>query len=271
MSCYQHPDRRAGVRCQRCDRPICPSCMSQASVGFHCPECVRSGKQRVLTARHLRTRPIVTQVIVAACVAAAVFEVVKAGPQPNGQELVDLGALFAPAVDGGEWWRLFTVGFLHANAIHLGFNMLVLWRLGAMLEPALGRVRFAAVYVVSLLAGSLGVLVVEPLAPTVGASAAVFGLVGAAVVAQRAQGVNPLEGPLGGLLMINLLFTFLIPGISIGGHLGGLAGGLASGWVLVDLGPRLRNRLAPLLVCAALAAACVAAALWAAAQWQSRL
>jgi membrane associated rhomboid family serine protease len=257
-ACYRHPDRRAGVLCQRCDRPICPACMNQASVGFHCPECVKATGQRVFTAGQLRTRPIVTQVVIGLCLAAAAYEVVRGGPQPSPQELVDLGALFGPLVAAGEWWRLVTVGFLHANAIHLGFNMLVLWRLGQVLEPSLGRVRFAAVYVVSLLAGSLGIMLLQPNAATVGASGAVFGLFGAAMAAQRAQGVNPLEGPLAGLIMVNLLFTFLIPGISIGGHLGGLAGGLVSGWVLVDLGPRLPGRAAPLLVCAALAAGCAA-------------
>lgn len=261
MSCYRHPERRAGVRCQRCDRPICPSCMTQASVGFHCPECVKASGQKVFTAKTLIGRPVVTQVVVALCVAAAAYEVVRAGPQPTPPELVDLGALFGPAVAAGDWWRMITVGFLHANAIHLGFNMVVLWRLGALLEPSLGRARFVAVYAVSLLAGSLGILLVEPRAATVGASGAVFGLVGAAVVAQRAQGVNPLEGPLGGLLMVNLLFTFLIPGISIGGHIGGLAGGLVAGWLLVDLGPRLGNRVAPLLLCVAVAVGCFGAGL----------
>lgn len=272
MTCYRHPDRRAGVRCQRCDRPICPHCMNAASVGFHCPECVRTGRQKVLTSAHWVTRPVVTRVIIGLCLAGGALELALAGFRPSPGELVDIGALYGPSVDvRGEWWRIVTVGFLHANALHLGLNMVALWFLGSMLEPAVGRTRFVAIYVVALLAGSFGVLLLDPLAPTVGASGAVFGLMGAAVAGQRARGIDPWQSGIGGLLLVNLLFTFAVPGISIGGHLGGLAGGLVAGWVLLDAGARWANKAAPLVVCAMIAAACVAGSLWAAGQWPSRL
>lgn len=266
-SCYRHPDRRAGVRCQRCERLICPACMKTASVGFHCPECAKGGSQKVYTratwSDALR-RPVVTQVLIA--VNAAVFLLGLADSATNavagrGGFAVD-GGLFGPAVGGGEWYRIVTSGFLHAGLMHLGFNMLALWNLGMILEPALGRLRFALVYLVSLLTGSLGVLVLSPDSLTVGASGAVFGLMGALVTAQRARGIDPWSSGLGGVLGINLLFTFAIPGISIGGHLGGLVGGLLAGWVLLDAGPKaLRATWAPAVVVGALGAAAFAGSL----------
>jgi membrane associated rhomboid family serine protease len=129
----------------------------------------------------------------------------------------------------GEWYRLVTGGFLHGSLLHLAFNMYVLWILGKQLEPALGRVGFAAVYFASMLAGSLCVMLIEPDALTVGASGAVFGLFGYAVVAQYVRGINPMQTGLGMVILINLAFTFLVPGISIGGHVGGLIGGFVAG------------------------------------------
>src|SRR3546814_104631 len=145
-----------------------------------------------------------------------------------GQGLPAEGLL---GVAEGEWYRLVTGGFLHGSLLHLGFNMYVLWILGKQLEPSLGRVGFAAVYFASMLAGSLGVMVLEPDALTVGASGAVFGLFGYAVVGQFVRGINPLQTGLGAVILINLAFTFLVPGISIGGHVGGLLGGLIAGFL----------------------------------------
>ncbi len=235
QTCYRHPDRRAGVRCQRCERPICPNCMVQASVGFHCPECSRSGRQRVLTARSLATRPIITQVLVA--VNAAVFVAGLASSSANsfagrGGFIVDGGLLARPVADG-DWWRIITSGFLHAGLLHLGFNMFALWVLGSQLETVLGRLRYALLYGVSLLTGALGVMLLSPDTLTVGASGAIFGLLGAAAAGQKAQGIDLRDSGLAGILMINLLFTFLVPGISIGGHLGGLAGGFVVGWLFL--------------------------------------
>ncbi|MGH9139240.1 MAG: rhomboid family intramembrane serine protease [Acidimicrobiales bacterium] len=242
QTCYRHDDRRAGVRCQRCERPICPQCMVSAPVGFHCPECARSGRQRVYTAASMRqvNPPYLTYVLIA--VNAAVF---VAGLAERSSEafagqtgfIID-GGLFGPAVEAGEWWRIVTAGFLHAGLMHLAFNMFALYQLGLVLEPALGRLRFGVLYGASMLAGSFGVLLVSPDQLTVGASGAVFGLLGGLVVAMRERGINPMQTSIGTILMLNLFITFAIPGISIGGHIGGLVGGMAAGWLLQEGGRR---------------------------------
>ena len=133
--------------------------------------------------------------------------------------------------------------------------------LGQLLEPAIGSVRFAALYFVSLLGGAFGALLVSPHSLTVGASGAVFGLMGGAVVAMRARGFDPMQSGIPGLIAINLLFSFLFPGISVGGHIGGLVAGAAAAFILVELGERRRSAILPLLGCAALGAAAVAGSL----------
>lgn len=223
--------------------------MNQASVGFHCPECTRSSGQKVVRASQLKTRAVVTNVLIAINVAVFVAGI-GSGLVTRDAFIVD-GGLVGEArladqigfgklvgVAHGEWWRLISSGFLHANIIHVGFNMLILYQLGNMLEPALGRVRFAIVYFVAMLSGGFGVLLIQPRGFTVGASGAVFGLMGAAVAAMRARGIDPFATGLGGMVVLNLVFTFAIPGISIGGHVGGLIGGFLVGYLLVDAGPR---------------------------------
>lgn len=255
QTCYRHPDRRAGVLCQRCDRPICPACMHQASVGFHCPECARQGRQKVVTGRQLRTQPVVTMVLVAANLAIFLADAISRGRLGNSLgDWGDEGALFGPAVAAGDWWRPFTAGFLHVGLIHVGFNMFLLWQLGSLLEPAVKRVPFAVLYVLSLLGGSFLVLVISPDSVTVGASGAVFGLMGAAFVALRSRGIDPFSTGIGPLIVINLLFTFALPGISIGGHIGGLVAGAVGGVILWQWAPRLGPRSPlPVLACLALA------------------
>ena len=226
--------------------------MTQASVGFHCPECLKTAGQRVHTARSLTAgpAPVVTSALVALNLAVYLFSTVTTGGTPLSApsrafeldwallgELPQIGGI---GVAEGEWYRIVSGGFLHANLLHLAFNMFALWILGRQLEPAIGRGPFAAVYGASLLAGSLGVLVADPRALTVGASGAVFGLFGYALVAQYARGINPMDTGLGGIILINLVFTFAVPGISIGGHLGGLAGGVVAGALFDLLRPRLR-------------------------------
>ncbi len=144
------------------------------------------------------------------------------------------------AVDSGDYWRILTAGFLHTGIIHLLFNMFGLYILGGLLEPAIGRLRFGVIYFVSLLAGSFGALLLEPTAPTVGASGAIFGLMGAAVVVMRNRGVNPMESGLGLWIGLNLLITFTIPNISIGGHIGGLVGGAVAAALMFELPDRAR-------------------------------
>jgi membrane associated rhomboid family serine protease len=268
------------VSCQRCGRPICPSCMVQASVGFHCPDCARSGSQQVHTASTLNTRPIVTQVLIAINAVIFVADLVSAGSASlwGGRygELSQEGLLIGAAlgeqgqligVAGGEWWRIITGGFLHAGLIHIGMNMLVLWILGSQLEPALGRARFIALYVTSLIAGSLGVLLVSPTSPTVGASGAIFGLLGAAFAAQKARGVDPWRSGIGGLLILNLVITFAVPGISIGGHVGGLVGGLVAGFVVFQLDRTTRSPVPAVLACVAMSVVLWMGCLWAADSW----
>lgn len=264
QTCYRHPDRRAGVVCQRCDRPICPDCMRQASVGFHCPECTKSSGQKVVRAGQA-TKPVVTNALIALNLAVFVAGM-GSGLRTNQSMTIDggligLGRLSNGDLIGvaeGEWWRIISSGFLHANAIHIGFNMWVLYQLGQLLEPALGRLRFGMVYVVAMVCGSFGVLLLDPGGLTVGASGAVFGLMGAAVAAFRSRGINPFDTGLGGAIALNLVFTFAIPGISIGGHIGGLIGGFIAGWILLDVGPRyLRD---PNLTIAAVVALGVVAA-----------
>jgi membrane associated rhomboid family serine protease len=145
--------------------------------------------------------------------------------------LFEKGALYIPGgLDQGEWWRLITAAFLHGNLIHLGLNMFVLWIVGAPVEEAIGRGRFLALYLVSGLAGSTGALLLDPNAITVGASGAIFGVLGAALVLER-QRSYVLGGQALGLIVVNLVLTFALSQsqhISIGGHLGGLAGGALS-------------------------------------------
>lgn len=250
-ACYRHPDRMGGIICQRCDRPICPSCMHQASVGFHCPECSRQGAQKVVQGvQAFRSRPIVTQVLIA--VNVAVF-LIGALVSPNsvvgrttGRLGID-GGLYGPLVPD-EPWRLLTAGFLHAGIIHVGLNMWVLWVLGRMVEPALGKLRFGVLYLTALLAGSLGALILTPESLTVGASGAIFGLMGAAVVIARDRNISLMASGLLPTLGLNLVLTFGIGGISIGGHIGGLVGGLLVGYVLVEGRNRVKNDVAPAVV-----------------------
>jgi membrane associated rhomboid family serine protease len=269
QTCYRHADRRAGVVCQRCDRPICPDCMRQASVGFHCPECTKQGAQKVIKASQLVSRPVLTYALIA--VNVVVYLVcVGSGLQTRSTVVVDYGLLgqgILPTgqeigVAAGEYYRLVTGGFLHANLIHVAMNMLALYQLGLLLEPAFGKVRFAAVYAASMGAGALGVMLLHPNDLTVGASGAVFGLMGFAFVAMRARGIDPFSTGLGGTILINLVLTFTLSGyISVGGHIGGLIGGAVAGWLLLDFGPKqLKDDRAALGAVLALGAATFLAA-----------
>jgi len=133
--------------------------------------------------------------------------------------------LFGPAVAQGDWWRLITSAFLHASLIHIGFNMLALWWIGAPVEQYLGRARYLGLYLVSGLAGAAGALVLTPTAVTVGASGAIFGILGAMLILEW-QATGQLAGNAMTLIVINLALSFALAGISIGGHIGGLIGGI---------------------------------------------
>jgi membrane associated rhomboid family serine protease len=157
----------------------------------------------------------------------------------------------------GQWWRILTGGFLHANFLHIAFNMYLLYVLGQILEPALGRVRFAMLYFVSLLTGSLVALIVSPHDLTVGASGAVFGLMAAVLLEARARQIPQLQNWVAGLILFNLAFSFVVPGISWGGHVGGLIGG-ALCMLALQLGDRHRQQLPALAACIALGVAAFA-------------
>lgn len=235
-SCYRHPDRATGVACQRCGKAICPSCMHQASVGFHCPDCVKAGGQRVHTARSLSaTRPALTFGLIAVNILAWLANIgsgATAG-DPRGGDLFIDWALFGPSIKiNDEWYRLLSSGFMHASLFHIAFNMYLLYMLGQQLEKVLGTYDFAMVYFAGLAGGSALAVLLDGTTPAVGASGAVFGLMGGWIMFARSRGVDFMNSGIAGLVIINLLLTFSIRSISIGGHVGGLAAGLVAGWIV---------------------------------------
>ena len=237
--------------------------MTTTSVGMRCPECARQ-KTQVRTMRSGADAPMLTYILIGICVVVSIGGTASGGSVTGGglggSTLLSEGALSRAAIADGEYWRLITAGFLHAGFFHLLFNMFSLYILGTMLEPAIGRVRFALIYFVSLLAGSFGALLVEtnPVALTVGASGAIFGLMSAAVIVMRKRGISPMESGLGLWIGLNLLLTFTIPNISIGGHIGGLIGGALTALVLFDLRDAVRVPAVALnAVCVALGVAAV--------------
>ena len=179
---------------------------------------------------------LVTRALIIVNVLIYLAELAQSGSfsATNSQLVVD-GALYGPGVADGEWYRLITGGFLHANVIHIGFNMLMLWWFGRSLELYLGWWRFLALYSISLLAGSAGALLLQPNALTVGASGAVFGILGAGLFLERRQ-IYVFGGSAMIIVVVNLVISFAFPGISVGGHLGGLVGGLAAILALSRLG-----------------------------------
>jgi|tagenome__1003787_1003787.scaffolds.fasta_scaffold20710881_2 membrane associated rhomboid family serine protease len=260
--CYRHPTRETGVSCSSCGRPICPDCMTPTPVGMRCPECSRQ-KTQVRTIDSVRGGVEVTRILIGINVIAWIGELASSGT--NGSIFAH-GALFGPAIAlNHEYWRLITGGFLHYPTLglglfHIGFNMYLLWILGNMLEPSLGSVRFAALYFTALLAGSFGALVLNFNATTVGASGAVFGLMGAAFVDLRARGIDPFQAGIGGLIVINLVLSFALSNISIGGHIGGLIGG-GLAMMAIQAGDRQRSRALGLGVCAVIGVAAVVASI----------
>ena len=209
--------------------------------------------------------PIVTTALVAANV--LVFVLTFGAPVGPGQSglLIRL-ALNGPAVAGGDTYRLITSGFVHENLLHIGFNMVLLYRFGEVLERALGRLRFLSLFVASLLAGSLGALVLSPRSLTIGASGAVFGLIGATAAGLRQRGISVFQSGVGALIVLNLVITFAMPRISIGGHLGGLAGGAALGWLMLRSPTTRATAVWGAAVGLATSGALVAASMWVAAR-----
>lgn len=261
--CYRHPDRETAIRCTRCNRPICPDCMVSASVGFQCPDCVRQGSGTGHSASAARPRTLaggpvaadprlVTKILLG--INLAVFVAVLADGSLL-DELVLLGRAnfyYGGPPEGiaeGQWYRLVTSMFLHQEVWHIAFNMLGLWWLGGPLEAVLGRARYLALYLLSGLAGgALTYWLAAPNQPSLGASGAIFGLLGATVVLMRR--LNYDMRPVLMILALNLVITFNPwGGIAWQAHVGGLIAGVLIGIGMVHA-PRERRNLVQFGTCA---------------------
>ena len=249
--CPRHPDRVAYVRCQRCGRPTCPECQRPAAVGIQCVDCVREGQKSI---RMPRTqfgakvtpdgRPVVTLAIIVICVGVWLLQQVSSS--------VGLALDFAPSLARAEPWRFLTAAFLHGPIYHILFNMYALWVVGQYLEPLLGRLRFAILYLVSAVGGSVGYLwLTSPRVDlasgtyswvaTVGASGAVFGLFAAMLVLNRHLGRS--SAGIAVVILINGVIGFIYPGIAWQAHLGGLITGAALAGVITATASQSRRKL----------------------------
>ncbi|MFD7718606.1 rhomboid family intramembrane serine protease [Streptomyces sp. NPDC059814] len=261
--CYRHPGRETSIRCTRCERPICPDCMVNASVGFQCPDCVRQGsgtghspaasRPRTLAGGSVAADPrLITKILLG--INVAMFLAVRAN-SALVDDLVLLGRAnfyYGGPPEGiaeGQWYRLVTSMFLHQEVWHIAFNMLGLWWLGGPLEAALGRARYLALYLLSGLAGSaLTYWLAEPNQPSLGASGAIFGLLGATAVLMRR--LNYDMRPVFALLALNLIITFNPwGGIAWQAHVGGLIAGTLIAIGMVHA-PRERRNLVQYGTCA---------------------
>jgi membrane associated rhomboid family serine protease len=241
--CYRHPDRETGLSCSECDRPICADCATFAPVGIRCPD--HAGARGGKAPTRIRPRPVrraqgvalatgsapITKALIAINVAIFLITASQSGSfgVPGGSLYVRW-VLFGPLVVHGGWYRLITAMFLHASILHIGFNMYALWVIGTPVEQYLGRARYLGLYFVSGLAGSAGALLAAPATPTLGASGAIFGILGAMLILEW-QITGRLAGNAMTWILINLVISFAIPNISWGGHIGGLIGG-----ILITLG-----------------------------------
>lgn len=270
-TCYRHPDRETWIRCQRCEKPICPDCMRDAAVGFQCPDCVAEGRKSVRqpTAAYggkPSTNPALTSIVLIVLNAAVWIAITATGGSnsrlgdwlaqrargvcfdgdaafPTTEAVCRTGdtSTWVPGVQEGAYWELLTSMFAHVQPLHLGFNMLALWFLGPQLEQVLGRARFLAVYFLAGFAGSVSVYwLSNEYSATLGASGAIFGLMGALVVLSLKIGADPRD-----LLLwigINVVLTFTLPNVSWQGHFGGLAGGLLV-TAVIAFAPRERRAM----------------------------
>lgn len=251
-ACVRHPDRPTGLTCVRCDKPSCPECLREASVGYQCVDCVNEGAAASRVAARQSggravigagaDRPLVVPLLIGLNVGIFALTVIEArSVMGNSQAgLFEMWSLRPLAVAQGDWWRLFTTGFLHFGPIHLAFNMWALWVIGRDIEVMLGRARFLLLYLVSLLGGAAASFMFSQVqAETAGASGAVFGLMAAAGVLLHRIGRSPRPAIV--LLSINIALSLLIPGVSLSGHLGGLVVGAIAAAILV-YAPRGRER-----------------------------
>jgi membrane associated rhomboid family serine protease len=273
-TCYRHPGRETGVACSNCGRPICPDCMTSSPVGMRCPECAHQ-TTKVRTIRPRTHRGYEATIILIAINVIAFFAegsgVLTLTSATNSSWLLNHGDLFSGYISGQhlaavgisdshEYYRLLTSGFLHLDILHIAFNMYVLYWVGRLLEPAIGRPRFLAIYFTGLLAGSLGVMIASPLNSTAGASGAIFGLMGAAFAEAQRRGVDQVRNQLLILIVVNLVLSASLPDISLGAHIGGLiGGGLAT--LAFHQGDRMRSSALGWAACGALAVVSVVGAI----------
>jgi len=245
--CYRHPGRPSYILCQRCGRTICPDCQTQAAVGVICPECMKEQRRNApRTKPAMLTRltgsgaPVVTYSLIGVTVVVYLLQLLI------GPEFTNLLAYAGVYSYPGNFqpWRMLTSVFTHAPIIfHVLLNMYTLWIFGQLLEGLLGRGRFLTLYLLSGLAGSLGVLfLASPFQAVVGASGAIFGLMGAFLVIQRRLGGNSTQ--LLVLVGINLVIGF-VPGFGIAwqAHVGGLIGGVVIGLIYVQTRRRGQEKL----------------------------
>jgi membrane associated rhomboid family serine protease len=258
--CYRHPMRETGVRCTRCNRPICPECMRPASVGFHCPDDVKLAARTVRTARTIagaparRRQPLVTWSLVGLNVLVYLGTVLESGGRLDHPAAARGDSIFhswqlqpaAVAHGGIQFQRLLTSAFLHVNLLHITMNMIALLVVGPFVEQVLGWWRYLSLYLIAAIGGSAAVyLFANHFQPVAGASGAIYGLFAAALV--LAHRIRLDLRALLVTLALNFFITFTIPGISIEGHIGGfIAGGLAAG-AIVWL-PTVATRWRPLAV-----------------------
>jgi membrane associated rhomboid family serine protease len=247
--CYRHPDVETGVHCTRCDRPICPECMIPAPVGHQCPECVaearreyRQGPGRQIAAANLRATPV-TKLLLLAIGIGYVWELIVAGGPsslfagPSPQNLFEAGGAWPPAIALGQYWRLVTSVFLHAGLIHLAMNTFALWIFGIALEREIGRLSLLAVFLVTgIFASATSYLFSTGAAVGVGASGAIFGLLGAFVTYNYLRRHNVLASArlrsAVTLLLLNLVIGLSIPAIDWRAHVGGLVAGVVAGFAV---------------------------------------
>jgi len=252
-TCYRHPDRTSYVLCQRCGRTICPECQTPAAVGVICPECMAQQraeapktKPAIITRMTGRGAPVVTYTIIGICVAVFILQSLPVIGTSVTNAIVYAGVFSTPAAF--EPWRMITSIFAHGSILHIALNMYTLWVFGMLLEPLLGRARYTALFLISGFAGSVGVLLLaNPSEPVLGASGAIFGMLGAFFVIQRRLGGNATQ--LLVLVAINLAIGF-IPGFNIAwqAHVGGLVAGALVGLIFVETRSLRRRRWqAPLL------------------------
>ena len=268
VACKRHPDVQTGLRCVRCGDPICPDCMRPAAVGYQCPDCARGSRQEV----HQPGRRIgssaaglsITNVLIAICVGVYVIGVAMSGAGSviagaTEKVMITLGAEQPFLIASGQYWRLFTSIFLHFGILHLALNMYALFIIGNVVESELGRIRYLALFLVTgWFSSAIAYWLTPPLVAvqggltlqiSAGASGAIFGLFGVflaynyrrrhlAFYANRTRQMLML-------IVLNIVFTFAIPGISWQAHVGGLVAGLIAGYAALDgFGPRISRTVA---------------------------